>query len=237
MSEREERESVEIPDGSPSVHRYDPIMFREGCSRRTVGISMRTESTRGIMDVREKFAALGRRMSPNRTGRMPRMIAVMGDLLDQDVDAVVGVSLTPSPGRMEMDEDLRTWAGPEIDEAVAAVRCCGIGQAFATPGFGLRALWIVHTIAPIHRNTPYPEKQRNILSSCYSASLRAAEERGAESIAFPSIGSGCHGWDGSDIARIAVEAVSMFRSGTLLDVRFVGSARREFEEHASLLRR
>jgi len=44
---------------------------------------------------------------------------------------------------------------------------------------------------------------------------------GATSVAFPAVGAGAYGWDGAEVARIAVEAVRAAPPSSVELVRFV----------------
>ena len=66
------------------------------------------------------------------------------------------------------------------------------GQAAATPAFGLRAKYIIHTVGPAWVDGKHGE--REILCSCYEKSLRLAADLQAESIAFPLISTGVYGF-------------------------------------------
>jgi O-acetyl-ADP-ribose deacetylase (regulator of RNase III) len=86
-----------------------------------------------------------------------------------------------------------------------------VGAAVATPGFRLPARWIIHTVGPnLHAGQTDPE----LLASCFRESLGVAAGLGAESVAFPAISAGVYGWDPSDVASIAVDAVLEFDAGS-----------------------
>ena len=76
---------------------------------------------------------------------------------------------------------------------------------------------MIHTVGPVYR----PSQDRSaILASCYTASLRVAEELGARTVAFPAISTGAFGWPVPDAARIALTTVR--DSDALVDeARFV----------------
>ena len=46
-----------------------------------------------------------------------------------------------------------------------------------------------------------------LLASCFTRSLAVAREVGARSVALPAVGAGVYGWDGQEVAAIAVAAV------------------------------
>jgi O-acetyl-ADP-ribose deacetylase (regulator of RNase III) len=121
-------------------------------------------------------------------------------------------------------------AGVELDAACAAIGHCATGDAVVTPGFGLPARWIVHTVGPVWHGGDQNEPA--LLASCYRRSLEAARDAGAASIAFPAISTGIFGYPRRAAAEVAVAAVR--GAGVDLDlVRFVAfdpETRRDYEE-------
>jgi O-acetyl-ADP-ribose deacetylase (regulator of RNase III) len=63
---------------------------------------------------------------------------------------------------------------------------------------------VIHTVGPVWSRA---EDRSAVLASCYTASLRVADELGARTVAFPAVSTGIYGWPMHDGARIAVEAV------------------------------
>ena len=51
------------------------------------------------------------------------------------------------------------------------------------------------------------EDRSALLASCYTESLRVADELGAEVVAFPAVSAGIYGWPAAGAARIALAAV------------------------------
>ncbi len=96
-------------------------------------------------------------------------------------------------------------AGPELDDACAAIGSCATGDAVVTPGFRLRAPWIVHTVGPVWYGGDRGEPAQ--LASCYRRSIEVARTVGATSIAFPAISTGIFGYPGRAAAEIAVATV------------------------------
>ena len=96
-------------------------------------------------------------------------------------------------------------AGPELDAACAAIGSCATGDAVVTPGFRLRARWIVHTVGPVWHGGGRGEAAQ--LASCYRRSIEVARSAGAASIAFPAISTGIFGYPARAAAEIAVATV------------------------------
>ena len=81
-----------------------------------------------------------------------------------------------------------------------------MGDAKRTPGFGLRARWIVHTVGPVWRRGDHDEAE--LLASCYRRSLELAVEVDAVSIAFSAISTGIFGYPIERAARIAIDTIT-----------------------------
>ena len=78
------------------------------------------------------------------------------------------------------------------------------GPAGATTAGNLKARWVIHTVGPVWSRG---EDRSTLLASCYTASLRVADEIGARTVAFPAVSTGIFRWPADDAARIAVAAV------------------------------
>lgn len=76
---------------------------------------------------------------------------------------------------------------------------------------------MIHTVGPVWSAA---EDRSALLASCYRESLRAADQLGARTVAFPAISTGIYGWPMDDGARIAVETVRASETGAA-EVRFV----------------
>ncbi|SEQ67979.1 O-acetyl-ADP-ribose deacetylase (regulator of RNase III), contains Macro domain [Lachnospiraceae bacterium NE2001] len=82
------------------------------------------------------------------------------------------------------------------------------GEVFITPGFDLKAEFIIHAVSPVYINGDSGEDER--LRSCYRKSLKLADEREIKSIAFPLISTGGYGYPKEEGMRIAVDEINAF---------------------------
>ena len=62
------------------------------------------------------------------------------------------------------------------------------GGAFITPGFNLKAKYIIHAVSPLYMGGYKGEEEK--LRSCHRQSLQIAKENGIKSISFPLISTG-----------------------------------------------
>ena len=130
--------------------------------------------------------------------------AAQGDITEFDVDAIVNAANTALRRGSGVCGAIFAAAGPELDAACAAIGRCETGDAVATPGFNLRARWIIHTVGPVWKGGMSDEA--TLLASCYRRSLEVARELGASSIAFPAISTGVFGYPPAEAATLAVNS-------------------------------
>jgi O-acetyl-ADP-ribose deacetylase len=136
-----------------------------------------------------------------------RIEAARGDITAQAVDAVVNAANRRLAGGGGVDGAIHRAAGPaELRAACAQLGGCEPGDARATPGFRLRARWIIHTVGPVWSGGDRGEAA--ILASCYRRALEVADELGARSVAFPAISTGVYGYPPEQAAEVAVDALS-----------------------------
>ena len=128
---------------------------------------------------------------------------IIADIVDMDTDCVVNAA----------NEGLREGGGvcgaifsaagaDELTQACRKIGGCPTGSAVITPGFDLKAKYIIHAVGPVWSGT---EEDRSLLSSCYRESLERAKENGCHSIAFPLISAGIFGCPLEDAWEQAVK--------------------------------
>jgi O-acetyl-ADP-ribose deacetylase (regulator of RNase III) len=153
-----------------------------------------------------------------------RIEAVEGDITTEQVDAVVNAANSQLMGGGGVDGAIHAAAGPTLLHECRRLRAARwhdglpVGEAVATGAGELPAQWVIHTVGPNrHRGQTDPE----LLASCFRRSLEVAEQVGARSVAFPAISAGVYGWDGAEVAQIAVRTVRAHRADVVDSVRFV----------------
>ncbi|MEO3797057.1 O-acetyl-ADP-ribose deacetylase [Nonomuraea sp. B10E15] len=162
---------------------------------------------------------------------------VLGDITEQETDAVVNAANSSLMGGGGVDGAIHRRGGPEILDECRRLRASRYGkglptgQAVATTAGRLPARWVIHTVGPVHSRS---QDRSGLLASCHRESLRVADSLGARSVAFPAISTGIYGWPVDDAARIAMEAVREAET-SVAAVRFVLFDDRAYAAFASLL--
>jgi O-acetyl-ADP-ribose deacetylase (regulator of RNase III) len=109
-----------------------------------------------------------------------------------------------------VDGAIHRRGGPEILDECRKVRSeqypdgLPTGKAVATTAGRLPARWVIHTVGPVFSKS---EDRSDLLASCHVESLRAADEVGARTVAFPAISTGVYGYPLELASPVAVKAV------------------------------
>lgn len=141
------------------------------------------------------------------------MISVIqGDITTMSTEAIVNAANTSLLGGGGVDGAIHRKGGPQILEECKSIRNkqggCAVGEAVITTGGNLPAKYVIHTVGPIWHGGNSNEKK--LLASAYNNSLKLAEEKNIQSIAFPNISTGVYGFPKQPAAEIAITTVQQF---------------------------
>lgn len=137
-----------------------------------------------------------------------RVEFALGDITQQDTDAIVNAANTTLLGGGGVDGAIHRAGGPAILDECRRLGGCATGDAKLTTGGRLKARHVIHTVGPVYRDGR--QREPELLASAYRRSLEVASEHGLRSVAFPSISTGAYGYPVRDAARIALRTVAEY---------------------------
>lgn len=144
------------------------------------------------------------------------------DITKETTEAIVNAANSSLLGGGGVDGAIHRAGGPailaECKKIVAEIRHLPAGKAVLTTGGKLSAKYVIHTVGPIYGCGGEAKK----LASCYSESIRIADDHGIRSVAFPSISTGAFGYPVHEAAAVAVRAAveGLTSASQVVHVRF-----------------
>ena len=140
---------------------------------------------------------------------MPLKI-VRNDITKMDTEAIVNTANGHAAVGTGCDSAIYKAAGYEelLKYRTEKIGFVAEGEAFLTPGFSLRAKYIIHAVSPHYMGGNQGEEEK--LRSCYRKSLQIAKDNNIKSVAFPLISTGGFGYPKEEGMRIAVDEINAF---------------------------
>lgn len=137
-----------------------------------------------------------------------------GDITAINVDAIVNAANTSLLGGGGVDGAIHRKGGKAILEdcrrIVARQGGCKTGEAVITTAGLLPAKFVIHTVGPVWNEGD--KNESDLLSNCYTNSLKLAVENNIKTIAFPNISTGIYGFPKQLASQIALKTVQNFLS-------------------------
>ena len=152
--------------------------------------------------------------STHQTFLNDRVIVQVGDVTNQNVDAIVNAANSSLLGGGGVDGAIHRIGGPEILDECREIRRSQFpgglptGEAVITTGGRLPARYVIHTVGPVYGQ--HEGREAELLASCYTRSLRLAAGKELSSIAFPAISTGAFGYPLHEAAAVASRAIEDF---------------------------
>ena len=133
---------------------------------------------------------------------------VRNDIVKMDVDAIVNTA-NPRPVIGDgTDRAVHEAAGPELLEARRKIGDIPRGGSAITPGFNLKARYVIHTVGVYWKDGKHGEEET--LRRCYESALELALENRCRSIAFPLLSAGNYGFPKDRALSVAVRTCNDF---------------------------
>ena len=133
---------------------------------------------------------------------------VRNDIANMQVDAIVNAASRLPRVNAGVDSAIHKKAGSALLEARKAIGYIQPGTAAITPAFGLDAEYVIHAATPTWIDGQHGEML--LLRQAYHMCLELAAEKRCDSIAFPLLASGNHGFPKGKALQVAVSAFSEF---------------------------
>jgi O-acetyl-ADP-ribose deacetylase (regulator of RNase III) len=151
---------------------------------------------------------------------------VLGDITQQEVDAIVNAANSRLAGGGGVDGAIHRAGGPAIMEETRGryPDGCPIGSAVISGAGNLRAKHIIHAVGPFWSGGDHGEEA--LLASAYRTALQLAADHNCRSIALPALSTGAYRYPLDEASRVAVYTAAKFLreledTSPLRTVRFV----------------
>jgi O-acetyl-ADP-ribose deacetylase len=160
----------------------------------------------------------------------PRILIIAGDLVEQDVDAIVNAANSGLALGGGVAGAIRSRGGPSIQEECDAHGPVKVGEAVLTGAGELSARHIIHAASMALGGRTTAESLRSSMDDAF----RLAREHDMQTIAIPAVGTGIAGFPMEECAVVMARSLSqaLVDGWKPAEVRFVlfgDGARRVFE--------
>jgi len=161
----------------------------------------------------------------------PRIVIIAGDLVEQEVDAIVNAANNELMLGGGVAGAIRRRGGPAIQSECDAHGPIRVGEAAITGGGDLPARHVIHAASMQLGGRTTNDSLRSSMDHAF----RLAREHGLRTIAVPAVGTGIAGFRMDECARIMRDCVDRalsegWKPDEIRFVMFDGRALRVFEE-------
>ena len=133
---------------------------------------------------------------------------VRNDIALMEADAIVNTANPRPVVGAGTDSAVHAAAGPELLAARQRIGDLAVGEAAVTPGFGLKARYVIHAVGPVWQGGAAGEEA--LLRRCYDRALALAAKKKCASVAFPLLSAGTYGFPRDRALRVAEAAFRDF---------------------------
>jgi len=161
-----------------------------------------------------------------RSNRRAMITVRIGDITNEDVDAIVNAANSGLKGGGGVDGAIHRAAGPSVLRECRKIGRCESGSAVITNAGKLKAKRIIHAVGPVWRGGNDGEPL--LLRSAYENCFKLARENKIRTIAFPAISTGVYGYPIEKAAAIAV-GVGKKYNADFDEIIFVCFSERDFD--------
>ena len=164
---------------------------------------------------------------------MAKISVLRGSVVYADTDAIVNAANAQLAGGSGVCGAIFEEAGwGDMQQACDRIGGCPTGEAVSTPGFKLKAKYVIHAVGPIYAGRP---RDAELLRSAYRSCLEEAEKLGLHSIGLCSISTGIYRYPLNEAVKIAVDTLRTFPSKSLTDIRVYCYGEREYQAFTKAL--
>ncbi|MBL8693054.1 MAG: macro domain-containing protein [Planctomycetes bacterium] len=161
---------------------------------------------------------------------------VQGNLLEERVHAIVNSAPTSLVGGKGLDKEVKSAGGLRLLDACRKVGTCAVGDAVFTPGFSLKAKFVIHAVPPLYEDGTKGEAE--LLRKTYRHVLQIAASNSLVSLSFPALGVGSNNFPVEVAAPIAFEEIieHLFSKSSVRTVRYLLLRPERLKPHLDALR-
>ena len=134
---------------------------------------------------------------------------IKGDITDLEVDAFVFYASADLALGSGFGTAISVRGGPTIQKELQELGPVADGEAVVSAAGNLKARHIIHAVGPKFREEDAEQKLRTTVLN----SLKRAEEKGIERIAFPAMGAGYYGIANEVCACVMLDAIKSHLEG------------------------